>query len=247
MKLAVISDIHEDYEYLERAFFKIDKLKCDEVVCLGDIVGYSVPHYSHYNTRNANKCIELISKYCKYSVAGNHDHFAIKKLPNDFITYNIPENWYNLSFDERKTIAKNKIWLYEDTELSALLNNNSKQWLSQLPEFVVLNFLNFKIFISHFIITDLTGFTTAYMEHLYSISKHIDFVKTQTANLFFFGHIHTSELLSISSNGNCKFSKCVSINSNLSGIGIPPIVRNKQFSGFAVLNAEKNYVELYSI
>jgi len=246
MKLAIISDIHEDYIYLEQTLKKIENIGCNEIACLGDIVGYSVPHYFHIDTRNANKCIELISSNCKYVVAGNHDQFALRKLPENCSEYNLPDNWYELSFDKRKELSKGKVWLYEDTELSALLNDKSKEWLSNLPEFVIIDFSDYKIFLSHFICPDITGFTTAYLEHISNFSLHLKFLKKFNTNLCFFGHIHTSELLELRNN-NHKFSKNVIINTEIVGIGIPAIVRNKYFSGFAVFDTSKNCVELYSV
>ena len=42
MRYAFISDIHANLEALESVFDDIDKQEIDEVVCLGDIVGYGL-------------------------------------------------------------------------------------------------------------------------------------------------------------------------------------------------------------
>jgi len=68
MKYAIISDIHGNLFALEQALQRIDELKCDRIVCLGDIVGYG-PF--------PNECCRVIQDRADVAVAGNHDHAAI--------------------------------------------------------------------------------------------------------------------------------------------------------------------------
>ena len=64
MKYAIISDIHSNLEALQKAFEIIDKEKVDEIICLGDIVGYGA---------NPNECIDLVRSRCSTIILGNHD------------------------------------------------------------------------------------------------------------------------------------------------------------------------------
>ena len=66
MRLAFISDIHGNLKALESA---LKQIKADEIYCLGDIVD---------RYPDSNKCIELVRKYCKATVLGNHDIFSAK-------------------------------------------------------------------------------------------------------------------------------------------------------------------------
>lgn len=76
MRYAVISDIHSNLEALTAFFELADRLKFDEVICLGDIVGYGA---------NPNECIELIRKRNIRSCMGNHDSRAAGlDEPHDF-------------------------------------------------------------------------------------------------------------------------------------------------------------------
>ena len=76
MLYAVISDIHSNLEAFVAVLKEIDSLNVDEVVSLGDIVGYNA---------NPNECIEIIKKRGIRSVAGNHDLRACGlKEPVDF-------------------------------------------------------------------------------------------------------------------------------------------------------------------
>jgi Icc-related predicted phosphoesterase len=51
MKIAIISDIHEDIDSFQAVLRAIDKFACHEIVCLGDISGYSIPYYNYLNAR----------------------------------------------------------------------------------------------------------------------------------------------------------------------------------------------------
>ncbi len=71
MRYAIISDIHANLEALQAVLDDIDKNKIDEVLCLGDIVGYGA---------NPNECVELVSERCRVCIKGNHDAAALDIL-----------------------------------------------------------------------------------------------------------------------------------------------------------------------
>jgi predicted phosphodiesterase len=64
MKYAIISDIHSNLEALTKALEIIDQSSVDEIICLGDIVGYGA---------NPNECLELVRRRCSNVIKGNHD------------------------------------------------------------------------------------------------------------------------------------------------------------------------------
>jgi diadenosine tetraphosphatase ApaH/serine/threonine PP2A family protein phosphatase len=64
MKIAVISDVHANLEALEVCLAKIDELKPDKLICLGDLVDYCA---------QPNECIELVKKNADVVLLGNHD------------------------------------------------------------------------------------------------------------------------------------------------------------------------------
>jgi predicted phosphodiesterase len=103
MKYAIISDIHSNLEALQKTLNIIDELNIDEVVCLGDIVGYG---------SNPNECIEIVRTRCSTIILGNHDEAAL----NPALAYN-----YNV-------IALRAIqWTAEH------LSDTSKAFLASLP------------------------------------------------------------------------------------------------------------------
>ena len=73
MKIALISDIHGNYDALKEVFKEIDKLKIKEVYCLGDIVNY------YYEP---DKCINLLIKKKVKCIKGNHEKIFLKSLKN---------------------------------------------------------------------------------------------------------------------------------------------------------------------
>lgn len=64
MRTAVIADIHSNLEALQSVLERIRELAVDEIVCLGDIVGYNA---------DPNACMELVRSARIDCVLGNHD------------------------------------------------------------------------------------------------------------------------------------------------------------------------------
>jgi len=64
VKIAVISDIHGNGHALEAVLEEIGASECEEVWCLGDLVGYGA---------SPDACVELTRRYATICLAGNHD------------------------------------------------------------------------------------------------------------------------------------------------------------------------------
>lgn len=71
---AIISDIHGNLEALQAVLAKIEELKIEEIICLGDIVGYGP---------NPLECLDLVRQRCQERVMGNHD-FGVLYEPANF-------------------------------------------------------------------------------------------------------------------------------------------------------------------
>ncbi len=67
MKYAIISDMHANLEALNTALEKIDKIGVDQIVCLGDVVGYNA---------NPNECCDILREREIPTICGNHDAVA---------------------------------------------------------------------------------------------------------------------------------------------------------------------------
>ena len=71
MRYAFISDIHANLEALDAVLDDIEEQQIDEVICLGDIVGYGA---------NPNECVDVVTKKCPVVLLGNHDAAAVEML-----------------------------------------------------------------------------------------------------------------------------------------------------------------------
>lgn len=74
MRIAVISDIHSNLAALTAVFKDIDSRSVEEVVCLGDVVGYGP---------NPRECLDLVIERCSVCLCGNHDQ-AVFLEPSNF-------------------------------------------------------------------------------------------------------------------------------------------------------------------
>ncbi len=86
MRLAIISDIHSNLQALEAVLKEIDGADVDEIVCLGDLVGYGA---------KPDACVELVDQRCAVCLVGNHDLAVVGKLPLHAFTSNaaIAASW----------------------------------------------------------------------------------------------------------------------------------------------------------
>ena len=64
MILGFISDPHANLFALQAVLADVDSVAPDELLCLGDFVGYGP---------NPNEVVELLKERCRVSLAGNHD------------------------------------------------------------------------------------------------------------------------------------------------------------------------------
>ncbi|MFO0924229.1 MAG: metallophosphoesterase family protein [Pirellulales bacterium] len=68
MRQALISDIHGNLEALNAVLADISTQSVDEIICLGDVVGYGP---------NPCECLDTVMKKCRLTIMGNHDQAAL--------------------------------------------------------------------------------------------------------------------------------------------------------------------------
>lgn len=64
MRIAILSDIHANYEALSAVLEALEHASIDEYYCLGDTVGYG---------GSPNECSDIVRKLTKATILGNHD------------------------------------------------------------------------------------------------------------------------------------------------------------------------------
>ncbi len=67
MRYAIISDLHANMQAMTAVLEAVDAREIDQIVCLGDVVGYNA---------DPNECVELIRRRKIPTVCGNHDAVA---------------------------------------------------------------------------------------------------------------------------------------------------------------------------
>ncbi|WP_428387401.1 metallophosphoesterase family protein [Mucisphaera sp.] len=68
MATALISDIHGNLDALQAVLADIDSKGIEQIICLGDIIGYGP---------NPRECLDLVKQRCLWALMGNHDFAAL--------------------------------------------------------------------------------------------------------------------------------------------------------------------------
>lgn len=195
MKVGFVADIHEDIASLEYALEILCEEKCEKIICLGDIVGFAIPFYKSITSRDADACVKSVKRNCSHVVTGNHDLYAIKKTPVNTAGFEYGMEWYSLDYETRSRLARNKIWLYEDSELPCKLSDESISFLDSLSETDVVELPEMSILISHFCYPDFTGSTIHFPSEGSHLKKHFSYAESNNCVLSFSGHGHTEGCL----------------------------------------------------
>lgn len=239
MKLGIVSDIHEDILRLEEALQILDNEGCNEIACSGDIIGYSYPNFGHFESRNASACIRQVRENCKYVVAGNHDLFPVKKIPEFPAGFEYPEDWFLLDYFQRKKLAKDYIWLNEENEFDPLISYEDKKYIRSLPEFLIIETNGLKILLSHYLFPDLSGSTKKYYEEFGPIEDHLDFIKNNKCDLGISGHKHIEGFYhAILEGQKCLNFGTYYLKNELQWIIGPCVVNGKKENGCMVFNTD---------
>ncbi|MCF8380311.1 MAG: metallophosphoesterase [Bacteroidales bacterium] len=249
MKIAIISDIHEDIISLEDAFRKIEKQKCDEIICLGDISGYSVPYYKYIKSRNAHKCLSLIRSHCKTVVLGNHDLFAGKILPENSSFFNFPKNWYQMSYQERQSLSENILWLHEENDLDPLYTDDDIEYLRTLKEYSVREASGINIHFSHYVHPNLSGIKKGFFTDYEEFKGHLKVIKDLGCQISFTGHSHVRGCYTVSKGKFTQFRyKSIKLSeSDPVCVGIPPITSHKKRNGFCIFDLDDYTIQIHKM
>ena len=190
MRIGIITDIHENVSMLEETLKVAEEHKCDELACLGDIVGYDTRFYDRSMRRSAKSCVALVESHFRWVVAGNHDLNSVARLPSWSNGFEYPEKWFIMSGHERKKISSGRVWCYE-YDLPNDLSEKEWGYLSRIPEYIIPEPTKDSMLFSHYIYPDFTGSTTIYIERNQQMKKHWDFMSSNNLKFSFIGHSHS--------------------------------------------------------
>lgn len=248
MKIGIIADIHEDVASLTEVLRILGHQGCEMLVCLGDILGFDGQHYGFGHAADGDECIRLVRENCAVAVAGNHDLFAIRKVPCFTAGFSYDNDWYTRKRIDRLALGKGRLWSYCEREESRLLKDESLDFLDQLPEFHTLNHDGMTIHCAHFLYPDLSGSTTRLPRWVPDLWPHLSWMKKQECTTGFSGHAHMEKMLTGSWYSLHGSDKPVhTLTRARSWFTCPPVVSGNVRSGFLILDTVLQTINLHFI
>ena len=239
MKLAIITDIHEDITSLKNALRQIESFKCDEIVCLGDISGFSVPYYTYHQTRNAHECLSLVRSNCKIVTLGNHDIHAASIIPKNCTFFNFPENWYDLNYRQRHALGNDTLWLHEENDLNPLYNSDDLEYLRTLPEYSIMKTPGCNILFTHYVYPNVSGLKKEFYTYADEFRQHYEFMNHSQCSISFTGHAHVKGFFTATPKKFRQFKyRTYSIKSIPICVGLPPITSLNKRNGFCIFDTD---------
>lgn len=252
MKIAIIADIHEDAVSLKIALRAIEKEGCNEIICLGDITGYPYMRGKYEQSRNASECIDIVKSSCITVIAGNHDIFHSKKIPDFYYGFEFPSDWYTFTPEAQTALSGNKVWNYSD-DYPVNLSVSEIDYLRSLPEYIISEQNGKNILFSHSLYPNFTSYIYETDCERTKVKLHLEYLLNNSIDISICGHLHTEGLgiahQSTDSLINRAFRNTQllegftfypygkrKLKSQISCITIPAIADNGQENGFATLD-----------
>lgn len=246
MKIAIISDIHEDVESLKKAINIINQNKCDDIICLGDIIGCSSKYCEYPDTRNADECIKVLKDNNIKTVLGNHDLLHLRKTPKYDAGFNYPQDWYELDGIKREELSFKKTWIYY-SEARTELSDSSKEFLLNNDEYLISEYNGIKLLFSHNYFPDFSGSLFTANLSIKNLNQHFEFMQNNNCKYSFCGHRHLQGIIT-----SHKPSKNIilrnlqqfkyhrfgieKLNGQMQYISIPAIADQRQLNGFIIFD-----------
>ena len=229
MRIAILSDIHEDLNSLQRVLKKIKQKGCDLSICLGDISGFSKAFYRYRKTRNASACLELIRKSCEIIVPGNHDLHAAGRIP------------------ERPAGAGYEYCLHEE-DLDPGYGEEELAFLASLPEYAILPTPAYNILLSHYIEPNLSGFIKGFYSRGEELGSHFHLMQELNCKLGFTGHAHARGFFTSSPQRFRHYGyRRLHLKDFPVIIGIPPVIRHKYRTGFCIFDTDSCLLQVVKL
>lgn len=248
MRLAIITDIHEDLTSLKEALRKIEFHKCDEIICLGDISGFSVPYYTYLHTRNAHECLSLVRSNCKIVLLGNHDIHAASITPKHCTFFDFPQNWYELNYHQRHELGNDTLWLHEENDLNPLYKNDDLAYLRSLPEYAVLKTHECNILLMHYVYPNISGLKKEFYTYGDEFQQHYNFMDQLDCTISFTGHAHVKGFFVATPNKFKQYKyKSLKLKSYPVCIGLPPITSLNKRNGFCIFDTDAMSIKVIKL
>jgi len=245
MRIAIISDIHEDVLSLKEALRQITKYNCDEIICLGDISGFNLPYYTYKQSRNASECLSLVRSNCKTVILGNHDLYAGSIIPENCTFFEFPQNWYELDYLQRRKLVDGEIWLHEEHDLNTNYTSKDIEYLKSYKEFEILRTNNDNILFSHYAFPNISGIKKEFFAYKFQFHPHFKFMDDNNCKISFISHEHTKGFYTVTKNKYKQYGyENLRLNDEQICVGLPPITGQQNRNGFAIFDLETQLLQI---
>ena len=229
MRLAILSDIHEDLNRLKKVLDVIGRKGSDMSICLGDISGFSDSFYRYKSKRNAPACLDLVREKCDIIIPGNHDLHAAGMIPDP-----PAEN-------------PHAHWQHEE-DLDPGYSKEQIQFLSALPKYAVLPTGNYKILLSHYMEPNLNGYIKGFYNNGNEFRSHFRRMQELDCKLGFTGHAHARGFYLARPESLRHFGyRRLHLKDFPVIIGIPPVTRHKYRTGFCIFDTDKHLLKVFKL
>jgi hypothetical protein len=158
----------------------------------------------------------------------------------------MPANWYELEMEERQRVSGSRLWLYED-EMKDEISDASIEYLSKLPEQLIIGAGRFNILATHFIAPDITGTSKGSPAGRKDFSLHVKLLKKTRCLVGLAGHAHMEGFAVVTKKdyGMYYYRKFNLYNRRQIIVG-PPVTRNPGSRGFMILDTSVREFEAIS-
>lgn len=257
MRIAILTDIHEDVVSLKKALRMIEIERCDQIICLGDILGYPFMRAKYEETRNAHECISLIRSNCSLVLSGNHDIFHLRKFPKHLNGFRFPQNWYEMTPEEKSTASKGRVWNYSDDYPVTLLEKDA-HYMDSLPEYEARDVGGRRILFSHYLYPNPTGYVSVNNGNEKALNGHFDFLRENECEAGICGHMHIEGLGVAYEPGGSILPRLFkgfmyysygmkSLRNRRCCITVPALADNSQVNGFAIFDSSDFSINAVSL
>jgi len=245
MRLALITDIHEDLPSLKAIIKKAEQVGYDQMICLGDICGFSHPYYTYRDRRDASACLSLVRNTCSLIIPGNHDLHAAGKIPEHSRIFDFPENWYELDAASRESLAEGRLWTHAD-DLYPGYSQEDLSFIRDLPEFDILETEKHRLMFSHYAYPNLSGFGSDFFAYAKEFGSHFQWMDSKGCSMAFIGHAHPRRYF-IAREMDILYPRHRR-NIHLDApslVALPPVTRNRWRSGFCTFDTETLKIRMH--
>jgi predicted phosphodiesterase len=226
VRLAFLSDIHEDLISLQKVLKKIDQKGCDKIICLGDISGFNESFYRYRNKRDAPACLDLVRKRCDIIVPGNHDLHAVGRIP------------------EPHAGSNEELWPHEE-DLDPGYSEEQIAFLASLPTYRVLAAPGYGILLSHYVFPNLSGFNKGFYTRASEFEPHFLWMQKANCAVGFTGHAHARGFYTVTPTKFKQYRyKSIQLEDFPEIVGIPPVTRHNNRTGFCIFDTDSSLLQV---